>query len=114
VTTDDREILSALLDREPVDAEVLAQLLETPANRQLLVDFVRLRTALQPAPHAADAAVWRPPSRPRRLLSRTAAGLALVGLGLGGGTWYARHADDPTAAPLASRIVQLAPPTDQR
>ena len=45
--SDAREVLSALIDREPVDPDVLAALLEEAANRRLLVDFVRLRAAVR-------------------------------------------------------------------
>src|ERR687892_2247103 len=46
MTTDSREILSALIDREPVDADRLAVVLEGPDARALLVDFVRLRATI--------------------------------------------------------------------
>ncbi|BCS32072.1 hypothetical protein TBR22_A12770 [Luteitalea sp. TBR-22] len=111
MTTDDRDVLSALLDNEPVDADLLARLLEVPGNRALLVDFVRLRAALRdadpPGPTPVPQHVPRPPMT--RVFLRSAAGLALVGLGLAGGAWYARHAADASAAPTPSRIVQLAP-----
>ncbi|WP_291986131.1 hypothetical protein [Luteitalea sp.] len=111
MTTDDRNVLSAVLDNEPVDADELARLLEAPAHRQLLVDFVRLRAAVRdadrPGPTPVPQHVPRPPVA--RMFLRTVAGLALVGLGLAGGTWYARQADDGSAAPPPSRIVQLRP-----
>jgi hypothetical protein len=46
VTSDAEEILSALIDREAVDADELARVLEQPRARSLLVDFVRLRAML--------------------------------------------------------------------
>ena len=45
--SDERDVLSALIDREPVDPDVLARVLEEPANRALLVDFVRTRARVQ-------------------------------------------------------------------
>jgi hypothetical protein len=39
------EVLSALLDREPVDVAQLGRSLEDPRGRRALVDFVRLRQA---------------------------------------------------------------------
>lgn len=111
MTNDDREVLSALLDDEPVDADELACLLETPANRHLLVDFVRLRASVRdgdpPSTIPLPQHVPRPPVA--QVFLRSAAGLALVGLGLAGGAWYARQADDASAAPPPSRIVQLTP-----
>jgi hypothetical protein len=44
--TDRREVLSALIDREPVDPDVLARVLEEPEGRAMLVDFVRVRAAV--------------------------------------------------------------------
>jgi len=111
MTTDDREVLSALVDRESVDADILARVLETPVNRQLLVDFVRLRTALRDETTDQDAPA-RPQATGRSLshgLLRSAAAIALVGLGLAGGAWWAGEAIDSPAAPTPSRVVQLTP-----
>ena len=47
---DARAVLSALMDRERVDPDELALVLEDQDARHLLVDFVRLRVAI-----AADA-----------------------------------------------------------
>jgi hypothetical protein len=41
------EVLSALLDREPVDVAQLERSLEDPRGRRALVDFVRLRQATE-------------------------------------------------------------------
>lgn len=114
--TDDRDVLSALLDNEPVDADVLARLIDAPANRHLLVDFVRLRAALReadpPGPTPVPQQVRRRPVA--RAFLRSAAGLALVGLGVAGGAWYERQADDASTAPTPSRVVQLTPLDSRR
>jgi hypothetical protein len=48
MTIDEQHVvLSALVDREPVDPEALATALEDPAGRRALVDFIRLRVELQ-------------------------------------------------------------------
>jgi hypothetical protein len=56
--TDAREVLSALIDREPVDPDVLARVLDEPDGRAMLVDFVRVRLATL-ADGPEDQA-WRP------------------------------------------------------
>ena len=49
--TDHAELLSALIDREPVDPDALAAALDDPEGRRALVGFARVRAALQaPAP----------------------------------------------------------------
>ena len=71
---EDFEVLSALLDREPIDIAQLEAALEDRRGRQALVDFVELRQTV-----AADAARPRPafyarvaPERswPRRMIGR--------------------------------------------
>ena len=109
--TDPRELLSALLDREPVDPDRLAGLLEDAEARALLVDFVRLRSAL----HAEDDTVSpaRPPVAPGRRafgpVFQIAAALVLVALGALGGRHFATT--DPDAPPEPTRVVQLVPGT---
>jgi hypothetical protein len=111
--SDTREMLSALVDGEAIDADAVAAALETAANRALLVDFVRLRGSVQRddeavpdwRPHAAVAGAL-PPSRSSRAWLRIAAALALLSAGALGGTWA--HAlltrEQP---PEPTRIVQL-------
>lgn len=106
----DHEMLSALLDREPVDPDRLAVLLEDAAARALLVDFVRLRFVLHAdgdtvAPSSSLAAPrWR---RPTRVLVRIAAAILLVALGAAAGRHFAAGDDDTPPEP--TRVVQLAP-----
>ena len=113
MTTDTREVLSALVDGEPVDAEVLAAALEVPASRALLVDFVRLRGSVQADDHPAPE--WRAdhvssrglaPSPWSRGWLRAAAVVALLTAGALGGTWIEniRTRERP---PEPTRVVQL-------
>ena len=118
--TDQREVLSALIDREPVDPDVLAHLLEDPSNRALLVEFVRLRAALHNASEpgvpdlmatdhlaglaqdTAGATVALPP------WLRVAAMVLLLVLGAGGGAWLQYHWSIERP-PQPDRIVRLEP-----
>ncbi len=109
---DVREVLSALIDREPVDSDVVAQVLEDPANRALLVDFVRLRAAIQA--EQPGKAEWMPP-RPASAtrsrspwLRRAAAVLLLLGAGAGAGVWAERLRSEERP-PEPTRIVRLQP-----
>jgi hypothetical protein len=110
---DEREVLSALIDREPVDPDVLARVLEDPANRRLLVDFVRVRVAAQaevpgersgrrrprlPAPQRAS---W-PGHGPR------GRGAPARRAGAGGGAWVHEYATRERP-PDPSRVVQFEP-----
>jgi hypothetical protein len=109
--SDERQILSALIDREPVDADVLARVLEEPANRALLVDFVRLRAATDAGEPGAWE--WRPPvgvaaSPGRRGPAwwRAVAAVLLVAFGMGAGWWLSAH----EAPPAPDRIVRFDRP----
>jgi hypothetical protein len=112
--TDSREVLSALIDREPVDPDLLAQLFEDRANRALLVDFVRVRAALhaddQREPPWSAAAGAVAPTRPRspRVWLRAAAAFLLLAAGAGGGAWVERQIMRERP-PEPDRIVQLEP-----
>jgi hypothetical protein len=102
------DVLSALLDREPVDPDRLAALLERPEARALLVDFVRLRAALHP--EAGDAQpVSSTPVRPRRTVARPlfqiAAAVLLVALGALAGARLTPG--DGDAPPEPTRVVPL-------
>jgi hypothetical protein len=109
---DEREVLSALIDREPVDADVLARVLEDPANRRLLVDFVRLRAAAQA--EMPGEAEWQPAAvvtaRQSRVVAgpwaRAAAALLLVGAGAGGGAWVHEYATRERP-PEPDRVVEF-------
>ena len=108
--TDEREILSALIDREPVDAEVLRRVLEVPANRALLVDLVGLRARLL-ADEDGDVVSFTAPTpltsaRQASTLARAAAILLLGAASAGGGMWIQRYIsrDQP---PTPSRTVAM-------
>lgn len=113
MTTDERDVLSALLDREDVDADVLARVLEVPEHRRMLVDFVRLRAALRPDDATPPAETWprRVPRGGRPYLLRAAAAAVLVGVGLVAGLWSAGRLPDADAPPAPSRVVRLSPVT---
>jgi hypothetical protein len=103
------ELLSALLDREPVDPDALAAALERPEARAVLVDFVRLRTVLQPDGVGEPAATRRALARrtPGRALFQLAAALLLIALGaLAGHRLSPADAEPP---PEPTRVVPLIP-----
>jgi hypothetical protein len=131
--SDATELLSALIDREPVDPDMLAHVLEDPASRTLLVDFVRIRAAVNadedegavrppvsgyPLPAAGQHADSRlgafdsgrsaPSGSVGSRWIRAAAVFALLAAGAGGGAWLERYVsrDRP---PEPDRIVRLEP-----
>lgn len=111
--TDTREILSALIDGEPVDADVVATILEKPESRTLIADFLRLRTSVQAEDHEEPR--WRD-DRFAMLGTaattsvgtwlRVAAVLALLAAGAAGGTWV-KGILGRERPPEPTRIVQL-------
>lgn len=109
--SDEREVLSALIDREPVDPDVLARVLEDPSNRALLVHFVRVRALVQ-QDEPDDVGPRQPTLRALagggsdRGWIRAAAMFLLLGLGLAGGAGIERYAsrDRP---PEPARVVQF-------
>jgi len=109
---DEREVLSALIDREAVDPDTLARVLEDPAGRRALVDFVRLRAATQ----ADDSPlpVWQPAPRTfpgfwsQRALGRVAAILLLCVAAAGGGAWIQWYVSRERP-PVPGRVVQFDP-----
>lgn len=113
--TDEREALSALIDREPVDAEVLRSVLEVPANRALLVDMVALRSRVLVDDDADTVFTVPPPVTldpgPRWTLARAAAILLIAAASAGGGMWIERYLsrDQP---PTPSRTVAMDLVTD--
>jgi hypothetical protein len=103
------ELLSALLDREPVDPDALAAILERPDARALLIDFVRLRAVLhvdrldEPAAPVVTAA----PRTLARPILQVAAAALLVALGAMAGHRLAPG--DVQAPPEPTRVVPLVP-----
>jgi hypothetical protein len=116
--TDRREVLSALIDREPVDPDVLARVLEEPEGRAMLVDFVRVRAAVcadeddGAAPASAPDSVLQAPGRSRASRwMRVAAVFALLAAGAGGGAWVERYVSRERP-PEPDRIVKFQPGVD--
>jgi hypothetical protein len=117
MTTEPAELFSALMDRESVDPDALAEALENPAERRALVAFARLRQGLR-APISGEAewleARLAPPARPA---SRDgwwlAAAAALLAAGLGAGVFAERYAMQ-ARPPQPTRIVQLEPTSANR
>ena len=115
--TEAREVLSALIDGEAVDAGAVADALEVPANRALLVDFIRLRESVQREDGAAPrwrpdsvAALATPAATGRRVWLRAAAVVALLSAGALGGTWV-QGVLTQERPPEPTRVVQLEPIT---
>ena len=118
MTTDDAEMLSALMDREPVDPGALARALDDPEARHALVAFATLRQRLHaPAPGEQAwlagpvqrlAAASRPGGRWRLA---AAAALLVAGLGAGIGAERYRAQQRP---PEPTRVVQLDPLSTNR
>ena len=112
MTTDHAELLSALIDREPVDPDALAVALDDPDGRGALVAFARVRAELHaPVPGEGEWLASHPVPRAapaRRQLWRLAAAAVLLAAGLGTGVFAERYAarDRP---PAATRVVQLDP-----
>jgi hypothetical protein len=109
MTEDSCLLLSALIDREPVDADRLGEVLETPAGRALLVDFVRLRVLVREEPPGA-AVAWarvRAEHVPHRIVLRTAAAVVVFAVGLAGGAWWKNSQEAQPPAP--HRVVQFEP-----
>jgi hypothetical protein len=116
MTTDERyAVLSALIDREPVDPDQLAAALDDRAGRQVLVDFVCLRAKVA-REHDADEEGPRghvaPASRMRatRFLQLAAAILLPLALGLGGGYWWRLR--EQGRPPTPTRVLQFVPGVD--
>jgi hypothetical protein len=114
MTTDERfAVVSALLDREPVDPDLLATALEDPEGRGQLVDFVRIRSRVADDVALDDglANTVRPlPSRSRTWLARAALILLPLLAGAAGGAWFVERRD--ARPPTPSRVVQFVPGVD--
>ena len=110
--SDTRELLSALIDGEAVDADAVANILEVPTNRALLIDFIRLRVSVQSdgetAPEWREDRFTTDTRAPRwvRTGLRAAAVLALLTAGALGGTWIEGFLTRERP-PEPTRVVQL-------
>jgi hypothetical protein len=123
MTRDPLEVLSALMDGEAVEADVLAAALLAPGAREALVDFARLRAAVAgdaSRPSAAfyeaarrEVAPRRAPGRvTTRVLKPLAATVVLALAGFGAfrlPTLIHDRGDEP---PRATRVLQFTPGVD--
>jgi hypothetical protein len=116
MTSDTREVLSALIDREPVDPDLLARVLEEPDARALLIDFVRLRASLIEEGEEAREAMRPPGPTVARRFSRwrwmrVAAAAALSAAMLSGGVWVGTRLAEERP-PTPSRVIEFQPGVD--
>jgi len=121
VSQDSLEVISALLDGEPVAPDVLAVALLAPGAREALVDFAGLRASLaaddaRPSPvfyRAMDRILGRRARPVWQVLRRTAAVVVLALAALGaislGTRFRGNAADEP---PRATRVIQFTPGVD--
>jgi len=114
MTEDQFPVLSALIDREPLDPDALALALEQPEGRQILVDFIRLREFMAAELEQAET-VTLPALSPKRAgasrLWRLAAVVLLpLMVGLGGGYWWRER--EQRRPPTPTRVIQFVPGVD--
>jgi hypothetical protein len=112
--------LSRLIDGDSVDPEIVAEALESPDGRRILVDFAVVRATLN-LDTAAPSAGFYPrmrvslaaaePPRPQRtehvslrIVAVSAAAALLLGIGIE--SWRHQRTDAP---PPAARVLRFAP-----
>lgn len=102
------EVISALLDNQRLNPQELADALDDPAGRALLVDLAVLRRIVQPADAAPAISVAKPVRRRPWLFSAAAAVLLLA---LGGGylAGQRRAVTTSSQAPPPTRVVEAVP-----
>lgn len=117
MTTDARfAVLSALIDREPVDPDALSVALEDSAGRAELVDFVRLRARMaetldEPvAPIGREPASHVPASHVKVWIARAALLLLPLLFGAAAGAWFMQRREP--RPPTPTRIVQFVAGVD--
>ena len=119
---EDFEVLSALLDGEPVEIEQLETALSTQTGRQMLIDFARLRNearenddALRPELRervrrdVTSAPVFLRRQVPLPLAAAAVICAALLASALNTGLF--RH-DNPTGLPETTRVLRFEPGVD--
>ena len=102
------EVISALLDDQPFDRQQLADALNDPAGRALLIDLATLRRMVRPTEAVPDIRVADPVRRgPWRVL----AAAAMLVLALGGGYLVGerRAVTTTSEAPPPTRVVEAVP-----
>ena len=104
----DYEVISAFLDDEPFDPRVLAEALDDPAGRTLLIDLIGLRRIVQPI---GPVPALTPARSARRFGWRGAAAAAALFVALAGGYLAGQRQAAPVAAaaPAPTRVVQATP-----
>jgi len=104
----DYEVISAFLDDEPFEPQVLADALADPAGRTLLLDLIALRRIVQPT---SAVPVLAPAVPVRRFGWRGVAAAAVLLVALAGGYLVGLRQAAPTTvgAPAATRVVQATP-----
>ena len=124
MSPDPLEILSALMDGEPVAPDVLAAALLAPGAREALIDFAGLRAELgaddaRPSPRlyrAMDLGLGRRRGRGRAMwhVLQSAAAVVVLALATLGvlslrTRFYGRGPEEP---PQATRVIQFTPGVD--
>jgi hypothetical protein len=102
------EIISKFLDDQPFDIEGLADALNDPAGRALLIDLITLRRLVQPI----DAVpAMKAPTPIRRFGWHVAAAAAALVVGLASGYVVGDRRSTETGpdAPPPTRVVQAVP-----
>ena len=102
------EVISALLDDQRFDRQELAEALDDPAGRALLIDLAMLRRIVQPTDAWPALSVAKPVRRRPWLLSAAAAVL-LLGLGGGYVAGQRRAVASSSQAPPPTRVVEAVP-----
>jgi hypothetical protein len=101
---DVQEVISAFLDDEPFEPQVLANALSEPDGRALLIDMVALRCLVQPEENAPiQFPIARRNSPLRMVMAAAAVVVALVG-----GYFVGQSKNEPAAgaAPAPTRVVE--------
>jgi hypothetical protein len=102
------EVISAFLDDEPFEPQVLAEAIADPAGREMLIDFVLLRHAAQ-SEEPASGVTSTPVPRAKRSLYLVAAAAVVVALLSGYQLGQRQSTDDSAPPPAATRVVQSEP-----
>jgi hypothetical protein len=102
------EVISAFLDDRSFEPDALADALDDPAGRALLIDLLVLRRIVQPSDAMPPITM---PNPERRRPWRIVAAAAMLVLALGGGYILGeRHAATTSVeAPPPTRVVQAVP-----
>jgi len=102
------DVISAFLDDQPFELDELADTLNDPAGRALLIDLIALRRIVQPTEAApAMGAAGRPWRRPWQYAA--AAAVLLVALGGGYLVGERRAVTTSSEAPPPTRVVEAVP-----